>query len=725
MTISYEIKSQLAKLLATEDLIVEHKRVETAQFNVHTRVLTLPVWDASSEVYDMLVSHEVGHALYTPDRDWFLEDAWKGLNPSFVNIVEDVRIEKMMKRRYEGIAKTFYKGYTQLVEDDFFDVEGKDISEMNLADRINLHYKIGTHIKIPFTLSESTFIRKIDDCETFDQVLKASKELFDYCKEVFDKLQETPQNLNDELEDDDSGSDTIEAPANSSEDGDFEEDEVNEGSPEKVEISQPEPNPNSMPMGGHTNDGELKVETVDSLEEALKNLAQMDGGENVYVEIPELDVEKLIIPNEDIHQWCKELHDEIEPVEISSEERYYGMQNSYMQLQEIDKEFFAFKREAQKEVNYLVKEFECKKSASAYARSTTSRTGVLDTAKLHTYKYNEDLFKKISVVPDGKNHGLVFILDWSGSMAPVMLDTIKQLYNLIWFCRKVQIPFEVYAFTNSCPRDEHLKDTYKKRDGVVNIEDNFSLMNLFSSKVRNKELNQQLLNIFRVASSFRGYFANRFCPQLMGLSGTPLNETIVALHQIIPHFKKQSGVEKVNCVILTDGESQSPVYHREVIRHWETTPYLGTGSIGAGVYLRNRKTGRTYSFDYDWSSHTKVFLRDIGDTFPDVNFVGIRILEGREAQRFIKFNIGCNYYEDPLYIAKMAEWKKNKSVVLSSKDSGFSVYLGLSSNAIGSDSEFEVQEDATKAQIKKAFTKSLKGKKMNKKILSKFVEMVA
>ena len=88
---------------------------------------------------------------------------------------------------------------------------------------------------------------------------------------------------------------------------------------------------------------------------------------------------------------------------------------------------------------------------AAYARATTSRTGILDTAVLHTYKFNEDLFKKVSVVPDGKNHGLIFILDWSGSMQNVMMDTIKQLFNLVWFCKKVNIPFEVYAFTNSYP----------------------------------------------------------------------------------------------------------------------------------------------------------------------------------------------------------------------------------------------------------------------------------
>ena len=40
--VNYEIKSQLAKLLATENMVVENRNVETAQFDVETRVLTLP-----------------------------------------------------------------------------------------------------------------------------------------------------------------------------------------------------------------------------------------------------------------------------------------------------------------------------------------------------------------------------------------------------------------------------------------------------------------------------------------------------------------------------------------------------------------------------------------------------------------------------------------------------------------------------------------------------------
>ena len=108
MAVSREIKAQLAKLLATEDLIVEHRQVPSAQFNVHTRVLTLPLWEkASAAVYDLLVGHECGHCLFTPDEDWTLDVK---VPPQFINVVEDARIEKLMKRRYMGLAKTFYNG---------------------------------------------------------------------------------------------------------------------------------------------------------------------------------------------------------------------------------------------------------------------------------------------------------------------------------------------------------------------------------------------------------------------------------------------------------------------------------------------------------------------------------------------------------------------------------------------------------------------------------------
>jgi len=72
-------KSQLAKLLAREDITVQYsKSVSTALFNSVTRTLTLPVWiDMSNELHEMLVAHEIGHALHTPASEKDLLDAMK------------------------------------------------------------------------------------------------------------------------------------------------------------------------------------------------------------------------------------------------------------------------------------------------------------------------------------------------------------------------------------------------------------------------------------------------------------------------------------------------------------------------------------------------------------------------------------------------------------------------------------------------------------------------
>ena len=49
----------------------------------------------------------------------------------------------------------------------------------------------------------------------------------------------------------------------------------------------------------------------------------------------------------------------------------------------------------------------------------------------------------------------------------------------------------------------------------------------------------------------------------------------------------------------------------------------------------------------------------------------------------------------------------------------------MSAKSLAEDSEFDVSDDATKAQIKRAFVKSLKTKKLNKKVLGEFIELVA
>jgi hypothetical protein len=714
MTVRHEIKSQLAKLLATEDLVVEHKKVETAQFNVHTRVLTLPMWEkASNTVYDLLVGHEVGHALYTPDEDWTEKVQ---VPPQFVNIVEDARIEKLMKRRYPGLAKTFFNGYKELADDDFFQIADEKIDEMNLADRANLWFKIGNFTDILIERGEETeIINRIADSETFPDVLIAAEALYKYCKQ---KQQEETKIQLDSLESQQSGSNQPASDFSDQQEGENDQPESgdSEGAPSGETSQQQQTN---APVGGEK-DEEPEVKTMDNLEEALKELVNRDGYENVYLELPQVDLKKIIVPNAEIHNRCRdEWNNFIERMEY----------NYDLIFGSTDLEFNQFKRSAQKEVNYLVKEFECRKAADSYSRASTARTGVLDCTKLHTYKYNEDLFRKVTTLADGKNHGLVFVLDWSGSMCDVMLDTVKQLFNLVWFCKKVAIPFEVYAFTTDYPLvtyDENGKANirelaYKKKDGLVQIGEWFSMMNLLTSKVNGKTLDEQMKNIFRLATSFGRWTQSSYpIPTGLSLSGTPLNEALITLHQILPKFQKENKLQKVQCVVLTDGEACMVKYHREIQRHWEDGPFMGTSHIGPNAYLRDRKTGNTYSCDVEWHGFTDILLRNLRDKFTDINFIGIRVLEGRDAGNFIRRY--CGYY-GPDYEKVMTAWKKEKAFTI--KKSGYHSYFGLSANALSQDTEFDVAECASKAQIKSAFVKSLKSKKMNKKILGEFVELVA
>ena len=196
--INYEVKGQLAKLLATEDLIIENRKVDTAMFDVERRVLTLPMWEkASASVYDLLVGHEVGHALYTPAQNWKLDHP--DLPMSYVNILEDVRIEKLMKRKYAGIVKTFFNGYKDLSDQDFFELEENDVEEMGLPDRLNLNAKIGNFIDVPFSDDEQYFKNKAIKTETFEEVLALSVELHDFMKK---KIEDSMASDNGEFDKD-------------------------------------------------------------------------------------------------------------------------------------------------------------------------------------------------------------------------------------------------------------------------------------------------------------------------------------------------------------------------------------------------------------------------------------------------------------------------------------------------------------------------------------------
>ncbi len=749
--INYEVKGQLAKLLATEDLIIENRKVDTAMFDVERRVLTLPMWEkASASVYDLLVGHEVGHALYTPAQNWKLDHP--DLPMSYVNILEDVRIEKLMKRKYAGIVKTFFNGYKDLSDQDFFELEENDVEEMGLPDRLNLNAKIGNFIDVPFSDDEQYFKNKAIKTETFEEVLALSVELHDFMKK---KIEDSIASDNGEFDKDwkvgnDFGmGDPIQSDDSKETEEDLPFDESNsestKGEGQSIPDQESDFDAEDMEAASDTTGGKhgsLETVTDKTLSNNLENLNNKDrvsGRDPEYCTIPKLSLDNLHIDVAEIHKnldsWyiAQQKHYDLDCIENT----YRPKKNVY---EEVDNDYRLFRRSAQKEVNYLVKEFECRKSADAYARATVSKTGVLDCTKLHSYKYNEDLFKKITTLPDGKNHGLIFVLDWSGSMSTVLMDTIKQLYNLIWFCKKVQIPFQVFAFTNEWNRynnnNQSVEDYYRShynlpfehheiKDGQLIVENTFAMMEFLSSDVKKKDLEHHMLNIWRTASVMdsKGRWNNNYyyqAPHGMSLSGTPLNEALVSLNYLIPQFKNKTGVQKIQCITLTDGEAHPISFTKEFIDR-DGHKYMGTRSTHSGAVFIRDNNGKTHNCGDNYHEFTAALLHQLRGKFTDTNFIGIRVLDNRESSSFIRRY--CDWDQDKV-AGLQQQWKKTKSVMVEN-GGGYHAYFALSSSALNSDDSFEVKEDATKSQIKAAFKKSLSAKKMNKKVLGQFMQYIA
>jgi hypothetical protein len=701
------VKDQLARLLAQEDLIVEHRQVETAQFNVETRVLTLPMWKkASNDVLDLLIAHEVGHALYTPN-DWSFENE---VPVQFVNVTEDIRIEKMMKRRYPGLAKTFFRGYKDLSDQDFFALGDSDLTTYNIADRLNIHFKIGNFITVPFTQEEEEFISIANSLETFADAVEFAKVLFKYCKDAVKQkepdldidLPQSPQSGSSQNPSQDFGNEG---------DSDSEDEQENQGvSPDLSGSRSPESKDSEDQMddlGAGRHDTDVKTDA--NFNDFVKDLIDENQSEYDYIEMPNFDWDQVIVPNNRVHEH-------IESSWIAN-----GFDDNHTEFYRVDSEYRQFKKSCLQEVNYLVKEFECKKSAASYARSSTSRTGVLDCTKLHTYKYNEDLFKKVTNLHQGKNHGLIFNLDWSGSMQETIFSTFKQLISLVTFCRKVGIAYTVYAFSDGWI-PETARDYSHNEANKLWIHPDFSMLTLLSSKSNNSQHERQCRSLFRIAASHGRVNFPTYYPiaRKMHLSGTPLNEAVLSMFHVVPKFKQENKCEKVHIINLTDGEGH-PICRSKMVRSYrDESDVIIRNHIHPNCLLRDRKTGKTYKFGYNQWAQTGTFVENFRDRFPECEIISIRLLASREWNRYKTCDVP---FKHDIVVKADEEWKKTRSYI--NPHTAYTLSYVLRSESLDNDVEFEVSEDASKAQIKNAFKKSLTGKKANKKILSSFIEQIA
>jgi hypothetical protein len=714
-----EIKGNLARLLATENLVVEHRNCPTASFNVETRVLTLPNWDrASSIVYDMLVGHEVGHALFTPNEDW---TAKAECPKDFINVIEDARIEKLMKRKYPGLRKSFAGGYQELNAQDFFDIAGDDLNTYSLIDRINLHFKIGAGAFIPFSVDEQVFVARTEEAENFDEVLQIAVDVYNFSKQ--EKEQEKVDANIDVEQTTQGGGGMTQSGGDNETEGDADDDQPSSNSDQQGQQTggATQPKGEDADDAGDEGDDESS-QTQDAFDRAAERLTNtFSGGNTYYVEIPDnVVLDEYVADWTEVHDWIDEQREGLNDILLKT--AYDG----------VDADYQSFRKQSQKEVNYLVKEFECRKSADAYARAGVSKTGVLDTTKLHTYLYNEDIFKKVTILPDGKNHGLLFLLDWSGSMQREIFATVKQLLNLTAFCKKVQIPFEVYAFTNDyfpVRRIKQGKDQYISNDeyfAANGCHENkiylqkgmFHLVNFVSSRSNGKDYERMCRNLFREAYTYT-YHTYYSATTGLGLSGTPLNEGIIMLNYIIPQFKKQNDLQKVNVCILSDGEACQTSYGRKLYDEYRDHSYVRPRRLDNGTCLRDRQTGRVYKAFEGWDGNTNTFIQQLRDRNPGVNVLGFRILSGSQLSNFV-----CSYADVAYYSEVQKQWKKEKSAIIPCPKA-FTALYAISNNSLDETSAFDVESGAKKGDITKAFKKMLNSKSTNKKLLNSFVAYVA
>lgn len=697
----------VAKLLANENLMVTRTNSRTAYFDVKNRVLNLPLWkNMTDNIEGMMIAHEVGHALYTSTDKWQTVNEDRLLR-GYVNVIEDARIEKLVKRKYPGTRKTFSAGYRELIEKDFFELKDRDLNTLLPIDKINMYFKAGISCGVRFNAEEKVFVERAERTETMDEVIQLSKDILEYSRNFFKDLetknQDIMQQMRDELAqeaDDEEDSFDDEYQDEYSDDEQPEENEDEDASEEETELDT-----NLTKPGETSEEDELESKTDSSLKRKLEELAD-DSIEYRYYELVEKDSHDVYVPFKQVIAETKEI------------DRFLSEDPS------IKDNFEKFMHDSERVVSYLVKEFEMRKSATAYKRAQISKSGGLNLNKLYAHKLSDDIFRRIMSIPNGKNHGMIFLLDWSGSMSDVIIPTVKQVINLAMFCRRIQIPFEVYAFSGNHylrRNDTEFKkkiDAYNKEllddESKVQLwsDDELSLLNLFSSKMTNTEFNT-------VARRFTTPYFHYSLGYSLG--DTPLNEALLKMASFIPKYKKQNSIEKLTFITLTDGQGNN-------LRTGKYISGYGHNDRGQHIkiknFIRDVKNNKDYPITNDACSTTEQLLRMLKDRY-DITTLGFYIVQNKIRNLYRVFNDNLGKHPSSNDIWEMRKHFKEHgfySLKGTGRDDMF-VIPDTSTKIV--DQELEIDSKASAAAIARKFGKMFNTKKQSRVLLDRFISLVA
>ena len=754
-------KDSLARLLATEDLIIEHKKVPTAYFEPDTRKLVCPILkdDMSNQLYDLFMGHEVGHALITPADGWHDAVCEKGATyKGYLNVLEDIRIEKHIKNKYAGLRRIFYDAYKELhVDLDFFGVKNYDVNKLAFIDRINLYFKIGHKLMVEFSPEEQKLVNMMDTkMDTWEKVVKMADYLYELSK--LEDLQPQTDTSAQSVETSEGDGDTMPQDFDEQEQEGDAEDSIG-GDMESEEESEEKGEEDSTKGGEQSDDEDAEgenesEETGEGEEEKGRNLkgGEGEGGQSGNAEDKpnESITDKNFRNNEDkLHKDLDNWEREPAYIEFNSKEVKFKdlvlpykrvmseITSSFAQQdtqhcdtlansREYTQKFFDFNKNI---INYMAKEFDMRKAADAYKKSMSAKTGEIDMSRIHQYLLKDDIFKRATVIPDGKNHGVIMLVDWSGSMYDVIRETYEQTIVLTMFCRRVGIPHRVYAFTDAY-RDKNI-DYRNEVDEFERFKfqpkSGFRLIELFSDKMNKKDFFDSAVVMNAQLESMCGgryYYSNknngdRFDADYgqdynYSLGGTPLDESLMVIRDYIADFKHNYGIDKLQFVTLTDGQSFQ----------------LSCFPYSDDKFFHDRRTKNTYAYCKKGSRRgTDNLLKWIEQT-TGVDTVGFFICKNSHRDFDSAVDMFSGEYQD--WDTKQDGYKVFRKEggysVPTTEKSGYKEFYILNKRKMGivsEDDTLDVDAGASKQALKGAMKRMGNNKMSQRKILQHFVKKVA
>jgi len=751
--IDINVKNQLAKLIASENIIVRHNNVKTASFDTKQRILTLPIFkQQNGDVTDMLIAHECAHALWTPS------DSFEGIDSnelrSYVNVLEDTRIDKLIQKKYPGCVRNYQNGYKILDKRNFFGIIGKDVNkDLMIIDKINLRSKSQNTIKFDFNNEEADWVSKVDSLKTFKEVVALAKEMLAWQKDQVEQMQKLPDfdqlelaknydldddmdfdddnsdNNSDQQDDfsDDSDSDQMKSEEKKDESNEGEEQDTNsdKGKEEEKEDDKAEDKDSTIASNGAGGGKLVSITDQTYQEKTQEELVKTDSAGFIYSNFPETNLQNTLHTYKD---YLKNMRLYFNKYNGTSDIKYKEWLKS---------DWKKWKLDNKKTVNYLVKEFEMKKSATAYKRATTDKTGILDPLKLKNYRFSDDIFKRVTMLPDGKNHGMIMLLDWSGSMSDCIDKSVNQIINLVEFCKKVNIPFECYFFGSRNSYQENPRQSFNTKVGDFGLE-NYNLVNIASHRMKKNELDEGLMYLYSMGQYYH-YNYNRSWKRSMDLDdrynnpaydnigmpydyhlgNTPLNEALVTMDTLIPMFKNKYKVEKLSFITITDGSSNG-IRKRHI--------YAGgkepNNEYDKTLILVNKK--KMYDCGRGWGNNvTSKLLENLKQSY-DVNVIGFFLVKRMRPHHLESYVDGDWSERRKKSELLKADMRKHKCCEV--QQDGYNRYFLINGKDMDVEnfdmSEVEIKK-GTASELKRIFGKSMKNRVVSRMVLNKFIEEVA